>query len=94
MAIAPIGLHSMPIAVVTSLRTTPRGPSRAEAALELAGWTLLQHWTGPVLHWTLGPSGPPKRLTGVAVAAARVAAAKRVVKVASLNCMVAAGWWW
>jgi len=76
-----MGLQVTPTWPVILPTTMPKRPRRVAMDGELAFWTLLQHWREPVLHWLLGP-------VSVGVAAARVATA-RVVRVASLNCMMA-----
>jgi hypothetical protein len=77
-----MGLQVTPTCPVREPTTTPKRPRRVAMDGELAAWTLLQHWSDPVLHWLLGPDPVP-----VGVAAARVATA-RVERTASLNCMI------
>lgn len=47
-----------PTSVSKLSRTIPRGPSRLATPGSCAFWTLLQHWTGPVLHCHSPPSVP------------------------------------
>ena len=49
-----MGLQVIPIGTLTSCTTTPKRARSDEAAGEPALWTLLQHWTGAVLHWLAG----------------------------------------
>ena len=71
-----IGVQLIPTRALTPCTTTPRRPSKGATLLELALWTELQHWIGPVLHWLL--------VWGVGVATARRAREETIVSLANI----------
>ena len=75
-----MGLQVRPTRRSTSPTAMPSNPSSAWTGLELADWTLLQHWTGPVLHCEVGTGVPPGRGEAATTATKERAAS-------ALNCM-------
>jgi len=85
MPMALMGLQVTPIIAVTSLTLMFKRPRSLEIEGSLAVPVLLQHWTGPVLHWLAGMGVPP---VATPVAAARVVVAAATAKRARVaNCM-------
>ena len=54
---APMTVIGLQVSAARTLglgMTAPKRPRRDVTAELLLLWTLLQHWTGPVLHWLAG----------------------------------------
>ena len=84
MPMTLMGLQVTPIIAVTSLTLMFKRPRSLEIEGSLAVPVLLQHWTGPVLHWLAGMGV----VVATPVAAARVVVAAATAKKARVaNCM-------
>ena len=70
-----IDVHSRPTTTSKPEMTTPRRPASVAGLRSLAGATVLQHWSEPVLH---SPTSP-RRVTGEAAASAATARVRSVL---------------